>query len=344
MKPSFLLRFTQQPHPIRQRTAIAVRTCILVLGSTLALGCSRLPKSAANNYLTVPDQSSVVNAKAQKLNARGKLALEANDLATAEELFGQALKADVNYGSAHNNLGQVYLARKQLYLAAWEFEFAKNLMPDRPEVELNLGLVYETANRLRQAESHYLSVLERDPRNPQALASLARVNVKLDEDPTRINELLNEVLMSNLGPEWVCWARDLLATKYALDAGNDMHFPSSGMPANDINRLSLPLTLPQSVQEEQLPFPAPRSETVVPPPRNADELEKPKGDDTSNVLTALPTELSSTFLNGHTPSARTLENLSNANWSSFPEVPEVYSASYSESLPRPSSPTKSIGQ
>ncbi len=326
-----------------QHSRVIVRMFSLFLGclfSCYISGCSRLPKAVTSNYLTVPDQNSVVSAKAQKLNERGKVALQANELDKAEKLFGEALKIDVNYGSAHNNLGQVYLARKQLYLAAWEFEFARNLMPDRPEVELNLGLVYETANRLRQAESHYQTVLESDPQNPQALASLARVSVKLDEDPVRINEILNEVVMSNVSPEWVCWARDLLATKYALGVGPAAAYPASGMQTERSDRYSLPPTFPAPVREE-LPTPKTQPDTVVPPPKKTEEAVD---GDTSKIILAPPPELSSNLSPSRRLPAGPIENIPSANWSTFPQVPAVQSASFTESTPRKQPPNQRPSQ
>ncbi len=317
-----------------QRSWVIVRALGLCLSGLLICGCSRLPKSVVNNYLTVPDQSSVVSAKAQKLNERGKLAIAENDLDKAEKLFGEALKIDVNYGSAHNNLGQVYLARKQLYLAAWEFEFARNLMPDRPEVELNLGLVYETANRLRQAESHYQTVVESDPQNAQAIASLARIHVKLDEDPVRINDLLNQVVMSNVSPEWVCWARDLLATKYALVGGSTVAYPPSGQ-ADRSDRFSSP-----QFGVEELPTPKIQSEAIVPPPTDTEEAAD---GEPLKILLAPPPDLSSNLLPSRRLPASALDDVPSVNWLSFPQMSSVQPASFTES-PTQQPPTKRPSQ
>ncbi len=162
------------------------------------------------------EQPSEKAERAKELNRQGLEALRNRDWSEAEDLFSAALAIDVNYGPAHNNLGQIYLQRHQLYLAAWEFEFAANLMPARNESHVNLGLVYETAGQLENALDHYQIAHQIQPTDPQALGNLARVSVKLDRDPARVHWLLNELIMHDNRRHWVHWAKDLLATRYRM--------------------------------------------------------------------------------------------------------------------------------
>ncbi len=168
-------------------------------------------------YTTQPPHDSVVNEQARLLNKRGLHAFEIGNLLKAEQLFREALEADVNFGPAHNNLGQVYLARHQLYLAAWEFEYAANLMPELVEPIINQGLAYETGERLERAAEIYQDAYSRLPSHPVAIASLVRCKVKLDADPYEIAFLLDELIMHDGRREWVEWAKELRATKYRND-------------------------------------------------------------------------------------------------------------------------------
>lgn len=132
----------------------------------------------------------------------------------AEKLFQEALEEDVSFGPAHNNLGLLYLSRHQLYLAAWEFEYAANLMPDLVEPIVNQGLAYETAEQIDRAIEFYRRAHMQNPHHTIALASLTRALVKQDGDPGEIGYLLDELIMHDTRQEWVTWAKELRATRY----------------------------------------------------------------------------------------------------------------------------------
>lgn len=190
-----------------------------VLAACLA-GCGRFVHRASPSavpYTTNPPADIEFNEQARKLNSHGLRAFEAGKLPKAEELFTRALEVDVSFGPAHNNLGQIFLARHQLYLAAWEFEYASNLMPELVEPIINQGLAYETGERLQRAEEYYQRAYEHTPMHPVAIASLARVRIKLDRDPQEIAFLLDELILHDSRQEWVQWAKELKATRYRLD-------------------------------------------------------------------------------------------------------------------------------
>ncbi|MEO1527966.1 MAG: hypothetical protein AAFX06_21240 [Planctomycetota bacterium] len=136
------------------------------------------------------------------------------NLAKAETLFRQALEHDVNFGPAHNNLGHIYLARHQLYLAAWEFEYASRLMPELAEPIINQGLAYETAEQLGQALAFYQVAHERFPTHPIAIASLVRTHIKMNGPSEAIGALLDQLILHDSRQNWIEWAKELRQTKY----------------------------------------------------------------------------------------------------------------------------------
>ncbi len=175
----------------------------------------RIPGSKAIlDYQTPSPSDGRANGKAERLNHRGIEAFEDGKLDVAEELFRKALAEDVSYGSAHNNLGQVYLARQQLYLAAWEFEYAASLMPNLAEPLINQALAYERADRLETATAFYRQALERKSDHPDAIGGLTRVLIQQDEDPGEIAFLLDELSMRDSRPQWQSWAQLQRATAY----------------------------------------------------------------------------------------------------------------------------------
>ncbi|MEZ6137063.1 MAG: hypothetical protein R3C53_19385 [Pirellulaceae bacterium] len=213
-------------------------------------GCSPFRKSARRTYETLPNKPQQKAESAKKLNAQGLEKLQLREFDAAEKLFGEALAIDVNYGPAHNNLGQVYLKRHQLYLAAWEFEFAANLMPDKNQAFLNLGLVYETAGEMEKARGFYEAAFELDQTDADAIGNLARINVKLDAEPARVHWLLQQVVLHDDRPVWLKWAKDLLATRYRLDTQSSV-VPVEPTQSEPRSGYALPPML------EELPVPAP---------------------------------------------------------------------------------------
>ncbi len=190
--------------------------CALLL-TGVSSGCNRLfhrGQSTAVPYTTRPTADGAFDEHAKHLNSKGLRSFEAGNLPKAEEYLREALEADVNFGPAHNNLGQIYLARHQLYLAAWEFEYAANLMPELAEPLINQGLAYETAERIDRAAEIYQIAYTKFPHHPHAISSLVRARIKQDANPDEIGFLLDELIMHDGRQEWVEWAKELRATQY----------------------------------------------------------------------------------------------------------------------------------
>jgi Tfp pilus assembly protein PilF len=99
-------------------------------------------------------------------------------LAVAEKLFQQALASDVRFGPAHHSLGVLYFWQNKLYLAAWEFEYAARLMPDRYEPLNNLGLVYEAAGKYDDAKMYYSLARQKAELQPQVIGNQARIAMR----------------------------------------------------------------------------------------------------------------------------------------------------------------------
>lgn len=255
-------------------------------------GCTRFHLSQAKTYLTVPEQPNQNASKAKKLNAEGLVKLEKGKVAEAEELFRQSLAEDIDYGPAHNNLGQIYLCRNELYLAAWEFEFASNLMPDRPECLVNLGLVYEKANRLQDAATYYESALEIQPAHVTAIANLARVDIKMDADKERTRGLLQQLVMMDRRPQWNRWARDMLAIRFGDFGTGEPSWGEDGI-VEEISpkQVSEPSSTKDASSREDLPAPIVPLRLNPESTRSMPRANPLPDDDTSEPLTAVAKEL-----------------------------------------------------
>ncbi len=130
----------------------------------------------------------------------------------AEKLLQEALVDDVRYGPAHNTLGLLYFHQRRLYLAAWEFEFAANLMPSRPEPLNNLGLVYEEGRQYDLAIESYSQAVSLAPNNALFLGNLLRTQLKLGTELSEVRPGLQHLLVIDSRPEWIAWAEDMLGS------------------------------------------------------------------------------------------------------------------------------------
>jgi Flp pilus assembly protein TadD len=206
---------------------------VLILLSLLSAGCAGPWKKVRTDYQTVaadphhdPEQAIKENEKAAKLFARGRTE-------AAEQALQAALIADVTYGPAHNNLGKLYHSQGKLYLAAWEFEYATRLMPERPEPINNLGMVYEAAGRYDRAIEHYSHALSLAPRNPVFIGNLARVRLDRDDADEEARLLLADLLLYDSRPVWVAWAREQLAVATRPQTASAEEV-APGRPLNEI--------------------------------------------------------------------------------------------------------------
>ena len=187
-------------------------TLILTLGFVVLAGChSASSQPGSIDYQTVgkyprrdTEAARRENDDALKLIARG-------DYRAAEQALRRALAQDVMFGPAHNNLGLVYFHQSQLYLAAWEFQYAVKLMPNQPEARNNLGLVFENGGKLDQAVDAYEQALKLEPDNPQFVGNCARARLRRGENGPEVRQLLDKLAALDSRPQWNAWARENLA-------------------------------------------------------------------------------------------------------------------------------------
>jgi len=187
------------------------RLVLLMLVSLAACGCRASRGGPGDDYMTVAADPRRDTETARRHNARAVGLIGDDELDEAERELKAALKADLFFGPAHNNLGNIYYRTRRYYLAAWEFQYAAKLMPGKSEPRNNLGLVLEAVGRLDDAARWYDTALELSPGSVEATANLARVRVRQGDKDDTTRELLSAVVMRDPRPEWTAWARKQLA-------------------------------------------------------------------------------------------------------------------------------------
>jgi Flp pilus assembly protein TadD len=179
---------------------------------TVAIGCSSAHPSAAADadYHTLGKDRHRDTDRARSLNDRAADAIRHGNYAEGEKLLRAALAADVMFGPAHNNLGKVYFAQKNLYLAAWEFTYAAKLMQHQPEPRNNLGLVFEASGKFDEAVAEYTEARKLESDNAEFLGNEVRARLRRGDHDAQVRELLDQLIAVDTRPAWIEWARQRL--------------------------------------------------------------------------------------------------------------------------------------
>jgi Tfp pilus assembly protein PilF len=191
----------------------------LIASICVAAGCTEHSTAGSpGGYRAVAAAPGRDPEAAAEYNRVGLDCLDAGNLDKAETAFQNALTADVTYGPAHNNLGKVFFKKQAWYKAAWEFDYARTLLPKHAEPENNLGLVLEASGELDRAVEPYRKAVTLDPENIVYRANLARVLVRRGDRTDEVHGLLEQVAARDARAEWKDWARqELKGLGYKVD-------------------------------------------------------------------------------------------------------------------------------
>jgi tetratricopeptide (TPR) repeat protein len=190
------------------RSRTLALACGLASAVAIEVSCS---SSAGRGPYAPVNEAFRDSVKAQKLNQEAA-EIMTSDPAKAEALLREALTADLYLGPAHNNLGVLYLSKGDLYAAAGEFEWARKLMPGRPDPRMNLALTLERAGRTDEALDAYASALEADPHHIESIQALTRLQVRSGRTDPQSQAHLQEIALRGTTPTWREWARGRLTT------------------------------------------------------------------------------------------------------------------------------------
>jgi len=136
-------------------------------------------------------------------------------------LFERALEVTDGNWIAHDNLGLVYLERREPDRARAHFEEAIRIRPSLVQARYGLGRAQEAARQLPQAIETYRAALEVRPGHPETLVRLAAL-AHADGNDDQAKEFFEQAIQANPShaPLWVGFARFLLETG-DLDGAGD---------------------------------------------------------------------------------------------------------------------------
>jgi len=180
---------------------------------TIIAGCLALLSGAAGckssdsptGPYAPPTEGERQTHRAEQLS-RDAADLMATDSEEAEKLLREALSLDLFFGPAHNNLGVLLLERGDLYEAANEFEWARNLMPGHPDPRHNLAVTLERAGQLDGAKEAYQAALAVNPGHIASVQGLTRRQL-LDGVPAAdVQPALEMIAIRGESARWRDWA------------------------------------------------------------------------------------------------------------------------------------------
>ncbi len=227
-----------------------MRNALIVFGLVCLLGgCARFRTNPQASYQTIKASPTRNTKVARRKHHRALAALDVGDTAVAMQLLNESLLADKDFGPAHNTLGKLYYDQRKFYLAAWEFEYASELMPSRAEPLNNIGLVMESVGRLDDAIAYYQQAFELDSENAQYLGNLLRAKIRSGTDPSMITEELKMLILLDPRPQWSDWAKSLLV-KSEINGGMPHEYTIPGIPGNAVAPEEMQLE-PRKVPEKK---------------------------------------------------------------------------------------------
>ena len=162
-------------------------------------------------YRTISVDPKRDSDKAKLLNQEGNDHLAKGELELAAAAFTKALDADVEFGPAHNNLGNVYYRQREWYKAAWEYEYATKLLPRFAEPRNNLGMVYEESGQLDKAVEQYRQAVGLSD-DIQYRANLTRCLIRREGHTDEVRSLLKQLVNQDTRPDWHDWATKELSS------------------------------------------------------------------------------------------------------------------------------------
>ena len=177
--------------------------CAFGLLSALALsGCGSARPSA---YLDGGEQARDI-ARAERAYQVARAA-RSEDAPAAERALREAISADLYHGPAHNDLGVLLLQQGRIYDAAFEFTWARKLLPGHPEPRLNLAIALMQGEKTDEALAAAHSALEVRPGYLPATQALAMLSIRSKRTGPETDGLLADIIERSEEISWRDWAQ-----------------------------------------------------------------------------------------------------------------------------------------
>ena len=144
------------------------RLSIVLILTVLRVVCAGQSIQISGGTRAVRQETQEAEISTAEIFARGQAALQAGDLAAAEQAFHKVIVRDPKAAGAYANLGVVCMRRKQWDQALTWMRKAERLEPREIGFRLNIGLIYFRQNDFTSAIKPLASVVQERPELSQA--------------------------------------------------------------------------------------------------------------------------------------------------------------------------------
>jgi S1-C subfamily serine protease len=121
--------------------------------------------------------------------AQGTIYANKKDYERAEENFKNAIRVDHNYVNAYRSLGDLYYDTGRYDDEIAVLEDAKTILPDDPDINVDLAAAYENMSRFDEAIAAYKKVLEFRPEDKDALYWVCLLDLVSGQNDDALNYL-----------------------------------------------------------------------------------------------------------------------------------------------------------
>lgn len=180
---------------------VATVAVAVAVGATV-VGCAGrrkvpLPQTTTLEAKTMAQETAV---KAQKAADRGKTD-------EAIELYLEAIGYDREIAYVWNNLGVLYMGRREYPKAIEAFNRAADLWPADPRPIYNIGQVWLDLGYARDALRAFEEALGRDPDDVPSLRGAVQSAQLLDIADERTSAWIKSLMLRERDKEWITYAQ-----------------------------------------------------------------------------------------------------------------------------------------
>lgn len=183
-----------------------MRNLFVLVGFLALAGCGGQPR-VGGPYSGIDPVASRDVPRAEALYQQARTIRE-QDPQQAQDLLRQALTADLYHGPAHNDLGVFLLQAGQVYEAAFEFTWARKLMPGHPDPRVNLAIALEAGGKPGEAIEAARAALDLRPEYLPAIQTITFIQIRNHLSDERTPTQLALIAERAEDPAWRNWAQD----------------------------------------------------------------------------------------------------------------------------------------
>jgi tetratricopeptide (TPR) repeat protein len=172
--------------------------------------CSPLAGCAGRRKVRIPPPTTTSlesRVRAQEIAVKAQRAADRGRTEQAIELYREAISHDREIGYVWNNLGVLYMGRREYPQAVEAFNRAASLIPGDARPVYNIGQVWMELGYARDALRSFEEALEREPDDVLSLRGAVQAAQLLDIADERTSAWIKSLMLREREQEWIEYAQ-----------------------------------------------------------------------------------------------------------------------------------------